>query len=172
MNDKIIRIAKKIKEGGKNVVFTGAGISTESGIPDYRSQGGIWDKFRPVYFDEFMSSRDSREEYWRRWQELYQGIQQAQPNAGHTAIARLYQLGLAYLVYPFATHTRAAHAIETLNYAQKMVDSIEDDAMTSEVVDRIRMCALLHDIAHLPFSHTLEDENIVFQEKHDKKEIL
>ena len=83
---------------------------------------------------------------------------------------RLYQLGLAYLVYPFATHTRAAHAIETLNYAQKMVDSIEDDAMTSEVVDRIRMCALLHDIAHLPFSHTLEDENTVFQEKHDKKE--
>ena len=71
MNDKIAQIATKIKEGGKNVVFTGAGISTESGIPDYRSQGGIWDKFRPVYFDEFMSSKDSRVEYWRRWEELY-----------------------------------------------------------------------------------------------------
>jgi NAD-dependent deacetylase len=94
MNKKITQIAEKINKGGKNIIFTGAGISTESGIPDYRSQGGIWDKFRPVYFDEFMSSRDSREEYWRRWQELYQGIQQAQPNAGHTAIARLYQLGL------------------------------------------------------------------------------
>ena len=94
MNDKINQIANKIKQGGRNIIFTGAGISTESGIPDYRSQGGIWDKFRPVYFDEFMSSRESREEYWRRWQELYQGIQQAQPNAGHTAIARLYQLGL------------------------------------------------------------------------------
>ena len=94
MNDKINQIANKIKQGGKNIIFTGAGISTESGIPDYRSQGGIWDKFRPVYFDEFMSSRESREEYWRRWQELYQGVQQAQPNAGHTAIARLYQLGL------------------------------------------------------------------------------
>ncbi|MGD9055076.1 MAG: NAD-dependent protein deacylase [Desulfobacterales bacterium] len=94
MNDKINQIANKIKQGGKNIIFTGAGISTESGIPDYRSQGGIWDKFRPVYFDEFMSSRESREEYWRRWIELYQGIQQAQPNAGHTAIASLYQLGL------------------------------------------------------------------------------
>jgi NAD-dependent deacetylase len=94
MDDKITLIAERIKKGRKNVVFTGAGISTESGIPDYRSQGGIWDKFRPVYFDEFMSDRQAREEYWRRWQELYQGIQQARPNAGHTAIARLDQMGL------------------------------------------------------------------------------
>ncbi|MGD9079915.1 MAG: NAD-dependent protein deacylase [Desulfobacterales bacterium] len=94
MDIKIKQIAEKIKQRGKNIVFTGAGISTESGIPDYRSQGGIWDKFRPVYFDEFMSQRESREEYWRRWQELYQGIQQARPNAGHTAIARLDQMGL------------------------------------------------------------------------------
>ena len=94
MEKKIKLIAEKIKNGGKNVVFTGAGISTESGIPDYRSQGGIWDKFRPVYFDEFMSDREAREEYWRRWQELYQGIRQARPNAGHTAIARLDRMGL------------------------------------------------------------------------------
>ncbi len=94
MDDKIKRIAAKIKQGRKNIIFTGAGISTESGIPDYRSQGGIWDKFRPVYFDEFMRSRKAREEYWRRWQELYRGIRQAQPNAGHTAIAKLHQMGL------------------------------------------------------------------------------
>ena len=94
MEKEIKLIAEKIKNGGKNVVFTGAGISTESGIPDYRSQGGIWDKFRPVYFDEFMSDREAREEYWRRWQELYQGIRQARPNAGHTAIARLDKMGL------------------------------------------------------------------------------
>jgi len=98
MNEKIALIARKIKEGGKNIFFTGAGISTESGIPDYRSQGGIWDKFRPVYFDEFMSSRDAREEYWRRWKELYLGILQARPNVGHTSIARLDQLGLLHAV--------------------------------------------------------------------------
>jgi NAD-dependent deacetylase len=93
MKDAIFQIAEKIKQGGKNVVFTGAGISTESGIPDYRSQGGIWDKFRPVYFDEFMSSKDSREEYWRRWVELYQGIVKARPNAAHLALARLEKMG-------------------------------------------------------------------------------
>ena len=94
MEDKITLIAEKIKQGGKNVVFTGAGISTESGIPDYRSQGGIWDKFRPVYFDEFMSAREAREEYWRKWKELYKDITRAEPNAGHTAIAMLDQMGL------------------------------------------------------------------------------
>ena len=94
MKEPIAQIAAKIKEGSRNVVFTGAGISTESGIPDYRSQGGIWDKFRPVYFDEFMSSRQSREEYWRRWVELYQGIVRAKPNAAHMALAGLHDRGL------------------------------------------------------------------------------
>lgn len=57
----IRRVADKMAEGGANILFTGAGISTESGIPDYRSQGGIWDKFRPVYFDEFMIRRKAGE---------------------------------------------------------------------------------------------------------------
>ena len=94
MDEKISLVARKIREGGKNIVFTGAGISTESGIPDYRSQGGIWDKFRPVYFDEFMSSKDAHEEYWQRWKELYKGITRAEPNSGHSAIAQLDQMGL------------------------------------------------------------------------------
>jgi len=98
MDDKISLIAQKIKAGGKNIVFTGAGISTESGIPDYRSQGGIWDKFRPVYFDEFMSSKDAREEYWRRWVTLYQGIVAARPNAAHLSLARLEEMGLLQAV--------------------------------------------------------------------------
>ena len=98
MKDKISIIAKELKKGGKNIVFTGAGISTESGIPDYRSQGGIWDKFRPVYFDEFMSSKESREEYWRRWVDLYQGIVAARPNPAHMALAHLAKIGLLQAV--------------------------------------------------------------------------
>ena len=98
MKSEIAKISEKIKEGGKNIAFTGAGISTESGIPDYRSQGGIWDKFRPVYFDEFMSSKDSREEYWRQRVALYQRIVEAQPNAAHLALARLEKMGLLQAV--------------------------------------------------------------------------
>jgi NAD-dependent deacetylase len=98
MTTGINQVAEKILEGGNNVIFTGAGISTESGIPDYRSQGGIWDKFKPVYFDEFMSRKDSRIDYWQRWQELYQGLRQATPNKGHQAIAELYRMGLVQAV--------------------------------------------------------------------------
>jgi NAD-dependent deacetylase len=94
MNDKTLLIAKKISEGGKNVLFTGAGISTESGIPDFRSKGGIWDKYRPVYFDEFMTSKEARIEYWRRKSELYHDLMKAKPNLGHMSIAGLHEMGL------------------------------------------------------------------------------
>ena len=94
MNGKISIIAQKISEGGKNVVFTGAGISTESGIPDYRSKGGIWDKFRPVYFNEFMSSKDARIEYWRRKSELYHDLMQAKPNLAHLSVVKLHKMAL------------------------------------------------------------------------------
>lgn len=94
MNEKISAIAEKIAEGGKNIVFTGAGISTESGIPDYRSKGGLWDKFRPVYFDEFMSSKEARIEYWRRKSELYEDLVNAQPNSAHRSVAEMYTMGL------------------------------------------------------------------------------
>ncbi len=94
MNEQIEKIARKIAEGGKNIIFTGAGISTESGIPDYRSQGWIWDKYKPVYFNEFMSSKESRIEYWRRWQELYPDLIQAKPNSAHMALFKMAELGL------------------------------------------------------------------------------
>jgi len=94
MDDKIKLVAKKILEGGSNIIFTGAGISTESGISDYRSKGGIWDKFRPVYFDEFMASKDARTEYWRRKRELMGELDGAQPNPAHIAVAELHDKGL------------------------------------------------------------------------------
>ena len=93
MSQTIELLAKEIVNSKHLIAFTGAGISTESGIPDYRSQGGIWDKFRPVYIDEFMNSRESRIKYWQRKTELYSALVHAQPNAAHSALAELYKLG-------------------------------------------------------------------------------
>ncbi|MEN8246810.1 MAG: Sir2 family NAD-dependent protein deacetylase [Thermodesulfobacteriota bacterium] len=98
MNAEIDIIAKKMVASGRNIVFTGAGISTESGIPDYRSQGGLWDKFKPVYFDEFMSSRASRIAYWEKWHTLYPDLMAARPNKGHEAVTGLYEMGLVKTV--------------------------------------------------------------------------
>lgn len=92
MKEGIDRIAEKMVTG-KNIAFTGAGISTESGIPDYRSQGGIWDKFKPIYFDEFMTQKSARIEYWRQKAAMYDDLLKAKPNAAHLALAELYHNG-------------------------------------------------------------------------------
>jgi len=98
MSEKIAKTAEMILKNGNRVIFTGAGISTESGIPDYRSQGGLWDKFQPVYFDDFMSRKDARIEYWRQWKGLDQTLNQAVPNMGHQAVAELYHSGYVQAV--------------------------------------------------------------------------
>ncbi|MBT3386347.1 MAG: sigma factor regulator FecR [Desulfobacula sp.] len=94
MDEKINLVAQRIKVSKHLVFFTGAGISTESGIPDYRSQGGIWDKFKPVYFDEFMTSKESRIRYWEQRLDMEKGLSVSKPNKGHKSLAKLYELGL------------------------------------------------------------------------------
>ena len=80
------------------MVFTGAGISTESGIPDFRSPGGIWSKYRPIDFSEFMASEEARREAWRRKFATDTVMLKAEPNAGHRAVARLVEQGKCSLV--------------------------------------------------------------------------
>jgi len=92
MENQISLIAKKIAQGGKNIFFTGAGISTESGIPDFRSKGGIWDKFRPVYFDEFMASKDARIKYWHQKTAMYKDMINARPNIAHMSLVKIYEM--------------------------------------------------------------------------------
>lgn len=75
------------------VAFTGAGISTESGIPDFRSPGGVWSRNQPVMYDEFVSSRAARIRYWKMRQEAYPDFKRAQPNAGHIALSQLERDG-------------------------------------------------------------------------------
>jgi NAD-dependent protein deacetylase/lipoamidase len=78
--------------------FTGAGISTESGIPDFRSPGGIWSRMQPIYFQEFVASEEKRREAWRRRFDNRDGWVGAQPNSGHRAVAQLIAAGKASAV--------------------------------------------------------------------------
>ena len=82
------QIAKWLNEAERPVVFTGAGMSTESGIPDFRSPGGIWTKYRTVYYDEFMASAEARHEYWHQKSEGHREFADAQPNVGHQIVAK------------------------------------------------------------------------------------
>jgi len=67
--------------------FTGAGISTESGVPDFRSPGGIWTRYQPVYYDEFLNSEEARIRYWKMKKETIELYKNVQPNIGHYSIA-------------------------------------------------------------------------------------
>jgi len=91
--DDIERLRDMIASATRIVAFTGAGISTESGIPDFRSPGGMWTKNQPIYFDDFVSSEEMRREAWRRRFATDETLLEAEPNAGHRALARLVEQG-------------------------------------------------------------------------------
>ena len=89
------RLAELFRGARTPVVFTGAGVSTESGIPDFRSPGGIWDRFDPNEFTyaNFIGSLEGRRKYWELGRVTYPVIRAARPNAAHVALAELHRRG-------------------------------------------------------------------------------
>jgi NAD-dependent deacetylase len=87
------RLVDLIARSQRLLVFTGAGISTGSGIPDFRGPQGVWRRRQPVYFDEFLASEEKRVEYWDQKLEGWESFRDAAPNACHRSIARLAETG-------------------------------------------------------------------------------
>lgn len=113
----IDQLAEWLARAKTGVAFTGAGISTESGIPDFRSPGGVWSKHAPVMYDDFLSSRSERVRYWQMRRTLYQEFENARPNAGHYALATL-------------EHEGRVVAVVTQN-----IDGLHQDAGSRRVVE-------------------------------------
>jgi NAD-dependent deacetylase len=93
LEKRINRAIGLIKRAEWVTAFTGAGISTESGISDFRSKGGVWDRYRIVTYQEFIESHEARVEYWQMKKELFSEIKGAEPNAAHKALAKLERAG-------------------------------------------------------------------------------
>jgi NAD-dependent deacetylase len=98
MDDGVRALADLLRAAARVLAFTGAGVSTESGIPDFRSPGGIWDRYPIVYHDEFLRDPEAQRRYWLRSRETYPVIAAAAPNPAHEAIATLERLGKLLLV--------------------------------------------------------------------------
>ncbi len=90
----IEQLATWIRDSQSTVAFTGAGISTESGIPDFRSPGGIWENADPVLFDDFVANQASRLEYWQQKSQAHKEYSEARPNVGHQVLARWQAVGI------------------------------------------------------------------------------
>ena len=95
MDTLVEKGAQMIRKAQKILVFTGAGLSTESGIPDFRSPGGVWEKYDPseLSFDRFLSNEKARETYWQMSTEFYEAMKDAIPNRAHLSIKKIEDMG-------------------------------------------------------------------------------
>ena len=93
------RLLEMVRQAGRIVAFTGAGISTECGIPDFRSPGGIWTRYKPIEFQTFISSPEMRREALTRYLKIREAVGDVKPGRGHRALARLAGQGrLAHVI--------------------------------------------------------------------------
>jgi NAD-dependent deacetylase len=144
-------LAGLLRQSRRVVVFTGAGISTESGIPDFRSPGGVWDRMPPINFEDFLASKDMRRETWRRrfaMEELFGG---AKPNSGHLAVAELVKRGkVSHVITQNIDNLHQASGIP----GDKIIE-LHGNTTYATCLD----CAARYDIAAL--RHSFEEEGAV-----------
>jgi NAD-dependent deacetylase len=93
MTIDLAQFAARVKNSRAIVFFTGAGISTESGVPDFRSPGGVWTKYQPVLFQDFLASETARLQHWRLKKATYELFKTVEPNLAHHAIRDFDQRG-------------------------------------------------------------------------------
>lgn len=93
MSQGLMQFCSLLADSRRSVVFTGAGISTESGIPDFRGPNGLWTKMQPIDFRDFINSAAVRQTSWERWFKHGRHLLEAAPNVGHYAVARLVEAG-------------------------------------------------------------------------------
>src|SRR5436305_15101831 len=117
MRTDVEKLAEYLKASNRMLIFTGAGISTGSGIPDFRGPNGVWKRRQPVYFHDFMTSEAARIEHWDYKLEGYEVFREARPNAVHHAIVRLEKAGKLRAVVTQnieGLHSRAGPSAEPL----------------------------------------------------------
>jgi len=128
-----------VQRAQRAVVFTGAGISTESGIPDFRSPGGFWTRYKPIEFSDFLASEETRLEAWRRFLMIHQTIGEARPSAGHLAVARLASLG--HISHIITQNIDGLH--EQAGVARERIIEIHGNGTYAKCLS----CGLRHEIA-------------------------
>nr|WP_242481910.1 Sir2 family NAD-dependent protein deacetylase [Paracraurococcus ruber] len=149
MTTHIASLRTMLEASKRVVVFTGAGISTESGIPDFRSPGtGTWEKMKPIYFDDFLRSPEARREAWRRRFESDPTMRAAEPNRGHRAVARLVREG--------KVHAVITQNIDGLHQASGIPDAQVIELHGNTTYATCLSCGTRHEIAdiHAAFAQT------------------
>ena len=135
----IEELAGLVQRARRAVIFSGAGISTESGIPDFRSPGGFWTRYKPIAFSEFLASEETRLEAWRRFLMINQAIGAARPSAGHIAVARLIAKG--HVGHVITQNIDGLH--EAAGVARERIIEIHGNGTFA----RCLSCGLRHEIA-------------------------
>ncbi|HRD28176.1 MAG TPA: Sir2 family NAD-dependent protein deacetylase [Caulobacter sp.] len=134
-------LARMIDDARRVVVFTGAGISTESGIPDFRSPGGVWSKMKPIQFPDFVAREDMRREAWTRVFNGSAGWVGRAPNAGHDAVARMVASGKAMSVI--------TQNVDNLHQDSGIADERIIELHGNASYATCLSCALRHELHHL-----------------------